>query len=449
MSPPGCPRAKAGGQSAKGPSEQLFIGLMSGTSLDGIDGVLVDFAAGPAPLRVLRPPSRRIRGRPARRAAGAESLRATTRSIAPRSPATALARGLRRGGRVAARPMPGMAPRQVTARRLPRPDRAPSAGRVRRASATRVQVNAPALLAELLRHRRGRDFRSRDVAAGGQGAPLVPAFHRALFARPGEATAVLNLGGIANLSAIGADGSTHRLRLRPGQRLAGPLVRGRHRPALRRGRRVGGVRAGRRPAARRAAGRALLRPAAAEEHRPRPVQSRSGSRLACSPRGARARLPAQDVQATLAELTARTAADAVRRHAPDAKELVVCGGGAFNADLMARLSALLAPVAVVSSADRGLPPDQVEACAFAWLARAFVRREPGNIPAVTGAAGPRVLGALYPGQRRAADVKKPPRGGFRRLRAEPAQAEKLEPQPQVVVAFGFLITNWAPCRSSL
>ena len=81
---------------------------------------------------------------------------------------------------------------------------------------------------------------------------------------------------------------------------------------------------------------------------------------------------------------------------PDAKELLVCGGGAFNADLMARLAARLGPMAVVSSAARGLPPDQVEACAFAWLARAFVRGEPANIPAVTGARGLRTLGALYP-----------------------------------------------------
>jgi len=80
------------------------------------------------------------------------------------------------------------------------------------------------------------------------------------------------------------------------------------------------------------------------------------------------------------------------------KELVVCGGGAFNADLMARLAARLAPMTVVSSANRGLPPDQVEACAFAWLARTFVQREPGNIPSVTGATGPRILGALYPGR---------------------------------------------------
>ena len=104
----------------------------------------------------------------------------------------------------------------------------------------------------------------------------------------------------------------------------------------------------------------------------------------------------QDIQATLSELSARTSADAFRRYAADATELVVCGGGACNLDLMARLGRLVAPARVVTSTERGLPVDQVEAAAFAWLARAFTEREPGNIASVTGAAGPRVLGALYP-----------------------------------------------------
>ena len=118
------------------------------------------------------------------------------------------------------------------------------------------------------------------------------------------------------------------------------------------------------------------------------------ARLVSSDR--RARLRPEDVQATLAELTAQSAADACRRYAAAARELVVCGGGAFNLDLMGRLARLLAPARVVDSGERGLPPDQVEACAFAWLACAFVHRRPGNIASVTGAAGPRVLGALYP-----------------------------------------------------
>jgi anhydro-N-acetylmuramic acid kinase len=111
---------------------------------------------------------------------------------------------------------------------------------------------------------------------------------------------------------------------------------------------------------------------------------------------AQPRLRGEDVQATLAELTARVCADACRAYGADATELIVCGGGAFNADLMARLARTMAPTPVIASGKRGLPPDQVEAAAFAWLARAFVERLPGNVASATGAAGPRVLGALYP-----------------------------------------------------
>jgi anhydro-N-acetylmuramic acid kinase len=103
-----------------------------------------------------------------------------------------------------------------------------------------------------------------------------------------------------------------------------------------------------------------------------------------------------DVQATLCELTAACCANDVTRYAPQARELVVCGGGALNTELMRRLAAALPAVQVMSSGERGLPPQQVEACAFAWLARAHVMRLPGTLAGATGAAGPRVLGALYP-----------------------------------------------------
>jgi anhydro-N-acetylmuramic acid kinase len=103
-----------------------------------------------------------------------------------------------------------------------------------------------------------------------------------------------------------------------------------------------------------------------------------------------------DVMATLAELTARSIADSLVRFASAAAELVVCGGGAQNLHLLERLRSLLPALAVISSALRGVAPEQVEALAFAWLARAFIEREPGNVAAVTGAAGPRILGALYP-----------------------------------------------------
>ena len=103
-----------------------------------------------------------------------------------------------------------------------------------------------------------------------------------------------------------------------------------------------------------------------------------------------------DVQATLLELTARTAIDALRTAAPGTRELLVCGGGARNGALMARLAALRPGLAVAATDSAGLPAQQVEAAAFAWLARQFCERRPGNHPGVTGAAGLRVLGALYP-----------------------------------------------------
>ncbi len=103
-----------------------------------------------------------------------------------------------------------------------------------------------------------------------------------------------------------------------------------------------------------------------------------------------------DVQATLAELTARSCADQVARHADGLRRLIVCGGGALNAHLMRRLAALLPQAQVVSSADHGIPPLQVEAAAFAWLARQCLRREPLPLTSTTGARGARVLGAVYP-----------------------------------------------------
>jgi anhydro-N-acetylmuramic acid kinase len=107
-------------------------------------------------------------------------------------------------------------------------------------------------------------------------------------------------------------------------------------------------------------------------------------------------LPSVDIQATLADFSAHCAASAVGRYLPDATELLVCGGGAMNGDLMRRLRLALPGLTVKSTAEAGLPPQQVEAAAFAWLAKAFCDRQPGNRVDVTGAAGPRVLGALYP-----------------------------------------------------
>ena len=388
----------------------LFIGLMSGTSLDGVDGVLVDFAVGGgSPLHVLA--HRHLEFAADQRAelldlnrSGDDEIHrvALAGNRLAQSYAEVVASLLHSAGltsdRVAAVGCHGQTVRH-------RPGDFDGVGYT-------VQVNAPALLAERCGIDVIADFRNRDVAAGGQGAPLVPAFHRALFWRAGAPAAILNLGGIANLSAIDADGSTVGFDCGPANALLDAWC------AAALGQRFD------RDGAWSASGKvdsALLDALLAEPYFQVPPPKSTGRDLfnaqwleAClAATGTQTRLPAEDVQATLAELTARTVADAVRGHASAAKELVVCGGGAFNHDLMSRLGSRLAPITVVSSADRGLPPEQVEACAFAWLARAFVRGEPGNLPAVTGARGPRILGALYPAEP-APEAEKPPAGGFSR-----------------------------------
>lgn len=372
----------------------MFIGLMSGTSLDGIDGVIVDFAPGAAstPLRVMAHVRREFM--PELRS----ELLALNRSGSDEIHRVALA------GNALARGYADVVESLLAAAPMAR-ERVAAIGchgqTVRHrpgefdATGYTVQVNAPALLAELCGIDVIADFRSRDVAAGGQGAPLVPAFHRTLFARRGHAAAIFNLGGIANLSAIGVDGAVTGFDCGPANALLDLWC------AASTGQRFDAAGAW---AAKGKVDTRLLDAMMAEPYFALTAPKSTGRDLFhaewlerhLGATEARQRLRAEDVQATLAELTARTCAEACRRYAPMASEVIVCGGGAFNGHLMRRLALGLAPTPVLASDERGLPADQVEACAFAWLARAFTRREPGNIEAVTGATGPRLLGALYP-----------------------------------------------------
>ena len=371
---------------------ELYIGLMSGTSLDGIDGALVDFSAsGPDLLRVVAHAHR-----PFAPALAAELLALNNPGGANELHRAALA------GNALARGYAEVVEAVLAAGGTPR-DRVRAIGahgqtvrhRAREFDGTgyTLQLNSPALLAELCGIDVVADLRSRDLAAGGQGAPLASGFHRAMFGRAGETVAVLNLGGIGNLTALRADGSTIGFDCGPANALLDHWCR------LHTGRAYddGGAWA--------ASGHViapLLERLLAEPYFGLPPPKSTGRDL-FNPDWLQARLAASDpgaapvdVQATLAELSAAACAADVRAHASGARVLLVCGGGAFNADLMRRLAVRLPGIDVMPSDRRGLPADQVEACAFAWLARAFVRRECANVPAVTGAAGPRVLGALYP-----------------------------------------------------
>lgn len=255
-----------------------------------------------------------------------------------------------------------------------------------------LQLNNPSLLAELTGVDVVADFRNRDLAAGGQGAPLVPAFHQGVFAQPNACVAVLNIGGISNISVLRPGSVVTGWDCGPGNALMDfwcathtgqPFDRNGDWAA------TGQVNAALlavlltepflQDQPPKSTGRDLFNPAWLAQH----VQSRAD-------------LSAVDVQATLTEYTALACAHDVQRHASDASSLVVCGGGALNGHLMARLAHHLPQLQVLSSEARGLPPLQVEAAAFAWLAFKTMRRETASLPSVTGARGARVLGAIYP-----------------------------------------------------
>ena len=369
---------------------------MSGTSLDGVDGVLADFTGGR--LRVVchaaAPFPRELKAELlALNTAGDNELhRAALAANALVRLYAAVVGGLLRTANLPAARVKAIGAHGQTVRHRPQEfDADPRQGI---AGGYTLQLNNPALLAELTGIDVVAEFRTRDVAAGGQGAPLVPAFHREVFGTPGEPLAVLNIGGISNLSVLpGAAADAvlgfdcgpgnalmdHWCQQHTGQpfdRGGAWAAQGQVLPAL-----LAGLMAEPflQKAPPKSTGRDLFNPAWL------------AVALAASPTAAPV-----DVQATLTEFTARACADAVARHAAGSRTLVVCGGGALNTQLMARLQAALPNAAVRSSAQHGLPPLEVEAAAFAWLARQTLLRRPGNLASVTGARGERVLGAVFP-----------------------------------------------------
>jgi anhydro-N-acetylmuramic acid kinase len=370
---------------------ELYVGLMSGTSLDGADAVLADFSHGA--IAVLGhasspfPASLRAELLALNTPGGNDELhRAALAANALARVYAELTRSLLADVGVAAEAVLAIGAHGQTVRH--RPLEFDEVG-------YSLQLNNPALLAELTGIDVVADFRTRDLAAGGQGAPLVPAFHRALFQRADEPVAVLNIGGISNLSllprASDPNGKVLGFDCGPGNALMDHWCQSHlGHPYDAGGQWASGARV--LPE--------LLARLLAEPYFARNPPKSTGRDL-FNPEWLASQLlgtPARpaDVQATLAELTACCCAADVQRHGPDTRRLVVCGGGAMNLHLMARIAALLPQVQVQSSEQCGLPPQQVEAAAFAWLAHAALRRQPGNLASVTGARGQRTLGALYP-----------------------------------------------------
>lgn len=253
-----------------------------------------------------------------------------------------------------------------------------------------MQWGDPSVIAERCRIDVVADFRRADMAAGGQGAPLLPAMHAMLLGCPTHTRVVLNLGGIANVTVLRDDGVLG-FDTGPANGLMDAWCL-RHRA-------IAYDRNGE-FAASGQADESLLQTLLGDPYfvlAPPKSTGREHFHLAwLDQRLGERSLSAATVQATLLELTVRSVQRAIEDHAPDAGEILVCGGGVHNPVLMARLETRLAPRTVSSTVAYGVDPDYLEAMAFAWLARQRLLGLPGNLPAVTGARGPRVLGAIYP-----------------------------------------------------
>ncbi|MCC2597030.1 anhydro-N-acetylmuramic acid kinase [Pusillimonas sp. MFBS29] len=363
----------------------LYIGLMSGTSTDGVDAVLADFAASDRPAilgSISLPMPRALREEfLALNMPGPNELERA--ALAGNALAELYAQAT-----LAMLESAGVKPAQVraigahgqTVRHNP-------------AAGYTIQINSPALLAQRTGIAVIADFRSRDVAARGQGAPLVPAFHHAIFSDT-QPRAVLNLGGIANVTLLDAENGIRGFDTGPANVLLDLWVH---------------AKTGHTYDADGAW-------AATGQYSPELLEYLVGSEpwFALAPPkstgrdlfnwqwltqrleqfGARA-AGDQDIQATLQRLTAHTVAQAIAGQAPDTCEVIVCGGGALNKGLMRDLQSLL-QAHVRPSSDLGVPVQLVEALAFAWLAWAHDHGHAAGLPAVTGAGQVTVLGCKYP-----------------------------------------------------
>ena len=240
------------------------------------------------------------------------------------------------------------------------------------------------------------DFRRADMAAGGQGAPLAPAFHAWRFPRMAPATRViLNIGGIANITILPASRTSEvtGFDTGPGNTLMDAWIqRCRDLDFDDRG---GWAASGRvqEDLIKLMLADSYFCCAPTEKHRQRRLQP--GMAGICSAENSGVVCRNEDIQATLLELTAASIANAVLEHAPETDEVLTCGGGIHNNLLMERLQGLLPAIPIKSTADYGADPDAVEALTFAWLAQQRLENVPGNLPSVTGARKPVVLGAIY------------------------------------------------------
>lgn len=362
-------------------NNELYIGLMSGTSLDGIDAALVEFDAdGPrvhathyrpygddlkeALLALHQPAANELHQA---LMLGNALAREYAEAVSALLDAAAV-----EAGQIAAIGCHGQTIRH-------RPEYGYT-----------LQIGNHALLSELSGITVVGDFRGSDIAAGGHGAPLVPAFHDMTLRHPARHRVIVNIGGIANLTSLPPGAPTSGFDCGPGNMLMDAWV------AQHRGEAYD------RDGAWAASGRvmpALLRAMLAEPYFAAAPPKSCGRDLFNAEwlrRHLRGDEAPADVQATLLALTGRSIADAVTRFCPGAQEIYLCGGGAHNTALRQELARALPACRIQVTDELGVGADWMEAIAFAWLARQALHGEPANLPLVTGARHPCILGAIYP-----------------------------------------------------
>jgi anhydro-N-acetylmuramic acid kinase len=352
---------------------------MSGTSLDGVDAVLADLRDRPRLLgAVYLPYSKSLKTE-------LLNLHSSTRAELDRASLV----GIRLAELYAKSVLRLLRVHRVTTRSVRAIGCHGQTVRHRPQAGYTVQLGSPAWLAELTRIPVVADFRSRDIAAGGQGAPLVPAFHAAVFRDPRVHRVIVNLGGIANVTNLPRRGPVTGFDTGPGNVLLDAWI------SLKRGRpfdRGGSL------ASQGRICEPLLNALLSDPYFRRPPPKSTGRdtfNLNWLRGFGIARLRTEDIQTTLAELSARSIGSAISKHCRDAAEVYLCGGGAHNFDLVRRIARCLPAISVASTTQLGIHPDWVEATAFAWLAQRRMNCETGNLGSVTGARKDRVLGAIY------------------------------------------------------
>ena len=370
--------------SAPTPDEaELYVGLMSGTSLDGVDAALARIGRS-GTVELIHTHYLPYPGNLREQLLGLHTPQNNEIHLAARA-ANQLAQLYAEAVKAVLVQTPASRVRAIachgqTVRHCP-------------AEGYTLQIGNAALLAELTGMAVVSDFRSRDIAAGGQGAPLVPAFHARMLSHPAVHRVIANIGGIANITDLPPNNTVRGWDTGPGNMLLDAWIKRHHGATFDRDgawAATGTVDPG------------LLAALLAHAYLPLPPPKSAGREqfnlawLDAVLASMRSTPAPEDVQATLVEFTAVSLCDAVTRECGGAQALYVCGGGAHNDLLMQRIHAHLPTLQVATTAQLGIDPDWVEALAFAWLARQVLNGEPGNLPAVTGARGPRTLGAIYP-----------------------------------------------------